>query len=65
VLKPVNAARRPVRCSQRASPSRTTKIDSHNDRAAREPHPRSISISGVATSMTPVSKYTIPPVGRW
>jgi hypothetical protein len=29
---------------------------SHNDRPARAAHPRSISISGVAISMTPVSK---------
>ena len=46
----------PVRVSQRTSPSRTARIASHSERLARVPHPRSISINGVATSITPVSK---------
>ena len=33
-------------------------------RPARAAHPLSISIIGVAISMTPVSKYTAPLVGR-
>ena len=41
------------------------QIDSHSDRPARAMHPRSSSISGVAISMTPVSKYTAAPVGSW
>ena len=37
---------------------------SHSDRPARAAQPRPISITGVAISITPVSKYTAPPVGR-
>jgi hypothetical protein len=37
---------------------------SHNERPARAAQPGSISITGVASSITPVSKYTAPPVGK-
>ncbi len=37
---------------------------SQSERPARAAHPGSISITGVAISITPVSKYTAPPVGR-
>ena len=56
VEKPSSRATEPTRFSHASSSPRRNAICSHSDRPARTQQPGSISMIGVATSITPVSK---------